>query len=138
MITDLMLYGTAIAALFALAGIALERIAVWIGFARRGAWVATLILSVALPTMKLLAPHSSVPPAPNVARSNLGSATSTIAATPVRASSDTAPHSGVEPLPQHYFMWPTQASLERGLRPVWLTTSFGLVGLYALLWLRFG
>jgi beta-lactamase regulating signal transducer with metallopeptidase domain len=138
MIGDLMLYGTTIAALFGLTGLALERIAAWIGFARRGAWAVTLIFSLAFPTMKLLVPHRPTPPPViSVALSNLRSEESSNIATPaVRDSTDTAPHAVVEPLPQHYFMWPTQASLEKVLRPLWLASSSGLVGFYALLWLR--
>jgi hypothetical protein len=93
MISDLMLYGTAIAALFALAGLAIERIAVWIGVARRGAWAATLVLSVAFPTMRVLAPHPSAPPPSTyVARPNPRSEEISNIATPaVRASNDAVP-----------------------------------------------
>jgi hypothetical protein len=138
MISDLMLYGIAIAALFALAGLALERIAVWIGVARRGAWAATLILSVVFPTMRVLAPHPSPPPPSTyVARSNPRSeATANIAAPAVRAPNGTAPRSVVDSRPQHSLVWPAQVALEGVLRPLWLTTSTGLVGFYALLWLR--
>ena len=138
MISDVMLYGTAIAALLAVAGLALERIAAWIGTARRGAWAATLILSVALPTMKLLVSHRPAPPpAISVALPSLRSEeTSDIATPDARALTGTAPHFVVEPRPQHYFMWPTLASLEKVLRPLWLASSLGLLGLYALLWLR--
>jgi formylglycine-generating enzyme required for sulfatase activity len=138
MISDVMLYGAAIAALLAVAGLALERIAAWCALPRRGAWAVTLILSVALPTMKLLAPHQPAPPpAITVAPTNLRSEeTSRIATAAVRVSTDTAPSSLVEPRPRHYFLWPTQASLEKLLRPLWLASSLGLLGFYALLWLR--
>ena len=138
MISDLMLYGTSIAALFALAGLALERIAVWIGVARRGVWAATLVLAVAFPTMRVVAPHPSPPPPfTYAARSNPRSEeTSNIASQAVRVSNDTAPRSVIEPRPQHLLVWPTQGALDRVLRPLWLTSSLGLVGFYALLWLR--
>jgi hypothetical protein len=58
MIGDLMLYGTAVAFLFGLAGIALERIAIWRRVPRRGVWGATLVLSVVFPIVAILLPLS--------------------------------------------------------------------------------
>src|ERR1700688_184069 len=132
MISDLLLDGAAIAVLFALAGLALERIAVWIGVARRGAWAVTLVLSVAFPTMRVLAPHPSPPPpSTHVVQSNPRSEeASNIAAPAVRASYNSAPHSVVEERPRDYLVWPSQVALERVLWPLWLTTSLGLVGFY--------
>lgn len=143
MILDLMLYGTATATLLAMAGLALERIAVWRAFPRRGVWAVILMLSIAIPTVKLLEPHqpASPPPrslAPLNIRSNFRSEeTSRIAAAPfVSASNDTAANSAAEPRPQHSVTWPTQTSVERILRLFWLASSLGLVGFYALVWLR--
>jgi hypothetical protein len=47
MISDFMFYGTEVALLIAVAGLALERVAAWRGFPRRGLWAAALVPEVA-------------------------------------------------------------------------------------------
>ena len=95
---DLILYCTAVALLFGLAGLALERIAAWRGLARRGAWMAAQILSVAIPTLKLLPPHR---PAPSQATSFVRSVpwseqSRNIAATRLVAEDESASLAAVE------------------------------------------
>ena len=135
---NLIVYGSAVALLFGLAGLALERIAAWRGRARRGVWVVTLILSVAFPTMNLLALHR---PAPTEAAlfanwPPLLEHNRTLRAPTLNAENGSAsvkvPQAGG---PRHW-TWPNQTSLERVLLPLWLTASAGMVLAYALLWLR--
>ena len=138
MIKDLMLYGTAIAALFALAGFALERLAARMGVARRGAWFATLLLSVALPTIRVLAPHSAPQSSNYLARSSPRAEKPSNVLTPavLVVSAETATHSIRQAPSLPHVAWPTQVTLERILRSLWLTASLGLIGLYALLRLK--
>jgi hypothetical protein len=138
MTSDLLLYGIAVALLFGLAGFALERIAAWRGVSRRGIWVATLILSVAFPTMRLLAPHRPAPPPVNsFFRSVPWSEQHRIIAVPrIRAQDERASVAVVESGWQQRLRWSSQASLENVLRPLWLTASLGMVTFYALLSLR--
>lgn len=138
MTTDLVPYGIAVALLFGLAGLALERIAACRGVARRGIWVATLILSVAIPTMKFLAPHwPAPPPVASFFRSVPWSEQNRIIAAPSLGAQNEQPSVAVvESGWQHRLRWPSQASLENVLRPLWLTASLGMVTFYVLLWLR--
>lgn len=135
---NLIVYGSAVALLFGLAGLALERIAAWRGRARRGVWVVTLILSVAFPTMKLIAPHRPAPAeaALSVNWTPLLEHNRTIGAPILSAENG----SGSVKVPQagwpRHFTWPNRTSLERVLLPLWLTASAGMVLVYALLWLR--
>src|SRR5450432_3308234 len=62
MISDLMFYGTKVALLIGLAGLALERVAAWRGFPRRGLWAAALMLSVAVPALAELMPKQAMAP----------------------------------------------------------------------------
>src|SRR5580704_10262966 len=129
MTTDLVPYGITVALLFGLAGLALERIAACRGVARRGIWVATLILSVAIPTMKFLAPHWPAPP-PVAAffRSVPWPEQNRIIAAPSLGAQNEQPSVAVvESGWQRRLRWPSQASLENVLRPLWLTASLGMV-----------
>ena len=138
MTTDLVPYGIAIALLFGLAGLALERIAACRGAARRGIWVTTLILSVAFPTMKLLAPHwPAPPPATFFFNSAPWSEQNRIIVAPrLRAQNEQPSVAVVEPGWQRRLSWPSHTSLESVLRPLWLTASLGIVTSHVLLWLR--
>lgn len=135
---DLMLYGIAVALLFGLAGLALEQIAAWRGVARRGAWMAALILSVAMPTLKLLAPHRpALSPVVSFVQSIPWSEQNRIIATSThRAEVESASPAVVESGWQRYLILPSQVSVERVLRPIWLAASLGMMTFYALLWLR--
>ena len=133
---NLIVYGSAVALLYGLAGLAFERIVAWRRMARRGVWVATLILSVVFPMMKLLAVHRSAPAeaALFVRSAPLLEQNRTI--TDPRAENGSASFEALEAGWQRHSTWSNQTSLERVLVPVWLTTSAGMVLVYALLWLR--
>lgn len=138
MTTDLLPYGIAVALLFGLAGLALERIAACQGVARRGIWVATLILSVAFPTTKLLAPHwLAPPPVVSFFRSTPWSQQNRTIATPSLGAQIEQPSVAVvESGWPRRLSWPSQASLKNVLRTLWLTASLGMVTFYLLLWIR--
>ena len=65
MIARLMIYGTEVAVLVSIAAWAIERVAIWRGFARRGCWAAALVLSVGIPVIGILMP-AKTPPQPAV------------------------------------------------------------------------
>ena len=63
MIAQLMIYGTEVAVLVSIAAWAIERVAIWREFARRGCWAAALVLSIAIPVISILMP-AKTPPQP--------------------------------------------------------------------------
>jgi beta-lactamase regulating signal transducer with metallopeptidase domain len=138
MISNLVLYGNTVALLFGLSALALERAAAWRGMARRVAWVGALILSVALPTLRLLAPQSSAPSQlVSTVRSIPESDQNRVIPAPTARRADAVVSVAMtESGGQRQLTWPTQTSLERIVRPLWLLVSLGLVTFYALLWLR--
>ncbi len=138
MIIDLVPYGVAVALLLGLAGLALERIAAWRGVARRGIWVATLILSVAFPAMKFLAPHwLAPPPVPSFFHSVPWSEQNRVTAAPsLEAQIERPSVAVVDSGWQRRLSRHSQASIENVLRSLWLTASVGMVTFYVLLRLR--
>jgi hypothetical protein len=126
---NLIVYGSAVALLFGLAGLALERVAAWRGRARRGVWVVTLILSVAFPTMKLLAPHRPAPAeAPLfVSWTPLLEHNRAVRAPILSAENGSASVEVPQSRWPRHLTWPNQTSLERVLLPLWLTASAGMV-----------
>jgi beta-lactamase regulating signal transducer with metallopeptidase domain len=138
MTTDLVPYAIAVALLFGLAGLALERIAACRAVARRGIWVTTLILSVAFPTMKFLAPHWFAPPAvASFFRSVPWAEQSRIIAAPsLETKDEMASVAEVESDWHRRQSRLFQTSLDSVLRPMWLTASLGMVAFYLLVWLR--
>src|SRR5580692_3032954 len=137
MITDLMLYGTKVALLIGLAALALERVAAWRGFPRRGLWAGALVLSVAMPALAVLTPKQTMVPPAFVTDPSPPSAAAPNTVAQVFRAPDAVTSVAIKSLPpQHHLTWPTRASIEQVLRTVWLAASVGLVTLYALLWLR--
>ena len=137
MISDLMLYGTKIALLIGLAGLALERVAAWRGLPRRAVWAAALVLSLALPVLELLMPKQAMAPQAFV----IAPSHALVAAPRVVAKEFRAPDTAVSGTiksqrQQRHLTWPTQESVEQVLLTVWLAASAGLVIFYALVWLR--
>lgn len=136
MILDFVLYSTTIATLVAIAGLALERIAAWRRFPRRGIWALTLVLSIAIPTMKLLEAHQPGLSHPLFAAlPNWSEKTVSIATRVVSPSHDTTINSPVQSRPPHSLTLSTPA-IANILRSLWLASSLGLVALYVLVWLR--
>jgi hypothetical protein len=121
MISNLVLYGNTVALLFGLAALALERAAARRGMARRGAWVGALVLSVALPTLRILAPQPSAPPQPvSTIRSIPGSDQNRVIAAPTARRADALPSVAMTESGGHrQLTWPSQSSLERIVRPLW-------------------
>lgn len=137
MISDLMIYGTKIALLVGLAGLALERVAAWRGLPRRGPWAAVMVLSVALPALAVLTPPPPTAPPVFVPNPPPSSAAAPSAVAQEFRAPAAAASVAVKSLPrQRHTTWPTRASIEPILRTVWLAASVGLVAFYALLWLR--
>jgi beta-lactamase regulating signal transducer with metallopeptidase domain len=136
MISDLMLYGTKVALLIGLAGLALERVAAWRGLPRRALWAAALVLSVVLPALAVLTPKQTTAPLAFVPNPSPSSAAAPNTATRVFRAPDAAAFA-IKSLPrQRYFTQATPASVEQVLRTVWSVAALGLVIFYALLWLR--
>jgi beta-lactamase regulating signal transducer with metallopeptidase domain len=137
MISVLMLYGTKVALLMGLAGLALERVAAWRGLPRRGLWAMALVLSVALPALAVLTPKQAMAPRTLAANPSPSSAAAPNAVAQAFRTPDAAPSAAIQSLPrQRHTTWPTRASVEQVLRTVWSAASVGLVTFYALLWLR--
>jgi beta-lactamase regulating signal transducer with metallopeptidase domain len=137
MIIDLMLYGTKVALLIGLAGLALERVAAWRGLPRRALWATALVLSVALPALAVLTPKQAMAPPAFVTNPS----PSLVAAPNAVAREFRAPDAAASipiksPPRERHLIWPTRASVEQVLRTVWLAASVGLVTFYALLWQR--
>lgn len=137
MISDLMLYGTKVALLIGLAGLALERVAAWRGLPRRFLWAAALVLSLALPALGLLMPKQEMAPRAFV----ITPSQPLVAAPRVVAKEFRAPDTAVSGTiksqrRQRHLTWPTEESVEQVLLTVWLAASAGLVIFYALMWLR--
>jgi len=82
MIARLMIYGTEVAVLVSIGAWAIERVAIWRGFARRGCWAAALVLSVGIPVIGILMP-AKTPPQPAVTPAAMVSHD-----TPARAAGD--------------------------------------------------
>jgi BlaR1 peptidase M56 len=136
MITDLMLYGTKVALLIGVAALALERVAAWRGFPRRGIWAAALVLSLAVPTLSLLMPGQAtaprafaIDPSPSLL-ARPGSPREFRALEPARPGAIPS-----QPRP-HRLAWPARSSLEHLLVKVWLWASAALVTFYVLVALR--
>jgi len=135
MIGDLMLYAMQLALLIGLAALALERALAWRGLPRRGVWIASLALSVALPALSILVPRHTFVPLSDVTSAPPSSiATPNVAAPLIRAPPATALVATQLP-PRHLqSIWPTHASLEKLLKWAWLAASVGLATFYAVLW----
>jgi beta-lactamase regulating signal transducer with metallopeptidase domain len=137
MIVDLMLYGTKVALLIGLAGLAAERVTAWRGLARRWLWAAALVFSVALPALAMLTPQQAMAPPALVTNPSRSFAAVPNADTGVIRAPDAVTRSEFKPPSrQRHLTWPTRSSVEQVLRVVWLALSLGLVTLYSLLWLR--
>jgi beta-lactamase regulating signal transducer with metallopeptidase domain len=137
MISDLMIYGTKVALLVGLAGLALERVAAWRGLPRRGLWAAVMALSVALPALAVLTPTQTIAPPVFVPSPSPSSAAAPNAVAPAFRAPAAAATIAIESPPrQRHLTWPTRVSVEQVLRIVWLAVSVGLVTLFALLWLK--
>jgi len=135
-LVEIMLYEVATTLLIGLAALALERIAAQLLWPRRGVWLATLILSLAFPAVMVLTSRPGV-----VARGSGVTVTAapTIAPTmPSRyAGAGTARHAAPAPsAPRPGSFRPKLPSFNQVLRWMWLATSVGLLGFYALAWIR--
>jgi beta-lactamase regulating signal transducer with metallopeptidase domain len=136
MMVELMAYGTEVAVLVSAAAWAAERIAIGRAFARRGCWVAALVLSVAIPAFQVMMPVTP-PSAPTV---TVAPTTALLpAAAPINhmAAPPPATHREYaipryEPAEQHG----NGMLLEKILTAVWWTGSAGLLTAYAFLTLR--
>jgi beta-lactamase regulating signal transducer with metallopeptidase domain len=133
MMFDILIYGSAVALLFSVAGLAIEQITAWRGWPRRGIWTVTLIASLVLPATMVTRPHSqtavqsslrtSLPAAqiPASARSEPIVATTSAAMTPIAI-----------PVIDRYSL----PSFDKICRALWLAMSAGLLATFALSWAR--
>jgi len=134
MMFDILIYGAAVALLFSLAGLAIEQIAVWRGWARRGIWVTTMVASLVLPAVMVTRPHPLT-------------AVSTAVASPMPAVPKTA-----SPPPEHLVVAKPAAiafipvpiiplvhrysfpSFDKVCQLLWGAMSAGLFGCFAFAW----
>lgn len=136
MIADVMLYGTAVALLIALASLALERIATWRALPFRGIYALALVLSLALPALRMMEAHQD--------KTTNGLTASRLFPTePPMANALIAPRArvalptrSIKPQLETKLHWPAIASLDRYFRAAWIAGSSGLTLLYLVLWLR--
>lgn len=137
MISDLMVYGTKIALLVGLGGLALERVAAWRRLPRRAVWTAALMVSLAVPALGLITRPQRVES--SGVSTNLPSvllAPQRIEPRAARTMESVSSSAVLAPPQQENSSKPQRATVERILLSVWLTASAGLVLFHALLWLR--
>jgi beta-lactamase regulating signal transducer with metallopeptidase domain len=129
MITQLMLYGLQVTALLAIAASAIERVAFWRGWARRGCWAAAMLLSVALPVVGVLhpakPPEPSPRPAPTVTRQSQPLPAIQTAEQPLKTPSAPFDQPRAQPLP-----------IQRILVTLWLSASTGVLALFVAVMIR--
>jgi beta-lactamase regulating signal transducer with metallopeptidase domain len=136
MITQLMIYGTEVAVLVSIAAWAIEQVAMWRGFARRGCWTAALLLTVGIPIVSILIPAQAPPQnpvTPAVAFSQ--DAPALPAAAPSTLARRTDIHA-VSPAPESATQNLSAVTLETILVAAWWTGSCGMLIAYAFLTLR--
>jgi BlaR1 peptidase M56 len=133
MMTELLPYSCAVALLVGLAAFGAERIVAWRGAARRGIWLAALLISLALPALRIATspPHAlprlSGPPValPIPAALPAGASSQSDAALPMMTPAAITPPS---------YRWPSRQTLERYLELSWATASTVLILVYGVLW----
>jgi beta-lactamase regulating signal transducer with metallopeptidase domain len=142
-LAGIMVYAAATTLLIGLAALALERVAAQLLWSRRGIWLAALILSLVLPSVTVLTSRSGgVTSRPEVVTRR---SSPTMAAAPIGAPAEpshserigTAGRAAPAPsAPPRESFWPKLPSLNKFLRWMWLLTSVGLLGFYALSWMQ--
>lgn len=136
MIARLMIYGTEVAVLVSIAASAIERVAIWRKFARRGCWAAALVLSVGIPVISILMPAKTPPPpaATPVAMASDDTPASAIAA-PL-ASVQRTPVSAEIPTPESATQHPGTVTVETALVAAWCAGTCALLITYLFLTVR--
>lgn len=132
MILGLLIYGTTVALVLTLGGLALEPIAARLGLPRRGVWAGALLLSIAVPAIMVMTPH-----APAVMGTDLILSERALPfrggenkpAPPANPSTMTP----VVPRPASGYRGP---SLDRIVGTAWLAISAGVAGILTLSWIR--
>ena len=136
MMAGLMLYGTAVALLIGLAGLAAEHVTARHCWPRRGIWMATLILSLGLPAVMVLGARP-IAVAPGAPMAVLPTDSTTVPERLDQSNSNTPVHAAqLPPRPVWRMIWPALPSLDTILRSIWIATSGGLVLFYSLSWMR--
>jgi beta-lactamase regulating signal transducer with metallopeptidase domain len=137
MISDVMVYGGKVALLIGLAALALEQVAAWRGFPRRGLWAAALVLSLALPALGLLVPKPAMALRPSVINPSLSSVAEPRVVTRESRAADTAASTAIKSQPQQRHLTRLNgALLEQVLLTIWVASPAGLLIFYAHVWLR--
>ena len=138
MIASVMAYGSAVALLLGLAGLMLERIALWQAWTRRGVWGTSTVLSVALPAVLILLAPRSDPQQDAIGQPPLtlhfephGSPVPMVPAVPSAVPGVTVAFA------KHVTPTTSQPrSAEPLFARLWLLASLGVVALYSCLALR--
>jgi len=133
-ILALVLYGTAVALIVTLGGIAVEPMVASLGLPRRGVWVGALLLSIAIPVVMVVRPHAQAPTAPEF------TPTEQVSKLPSPRSSGkpTAPSTFSRGTP----VVPGSVAGHHGPRfdritgTAWLIISAGMLGAWSLSWIR--
>jgi beta-lactamase regulating signal transducer with metallopeptidase domain len=136
MIAQLMIYGIEVAVLVSCAAWAIERVAIWRGFARRGCWAAALVLSVGIPVISILMPPKTPaqPAVTPVAMVSPDTPARSIAAPPAPAQRIHFPTE--YPAPESSTQHPGTVTLETALVAAWCAGTCALLITYLFLTVR--
>jgi len=136
MIAQLMIYGTEVAVLVSIGAWAIERVAIWRGFARRGCWAAALVLSVGIPVISILMPAKTPPQPAMTPVAMVSHETPARAIAPPLAPVQRTHISAETPPPESATQHPGTVTLETALVAAWCAGTCALLITYLFLTVR--